>query len=122
MPAEQFIFVGYEVTEVMRAEFAAAPAKHRVYLDNPAFLETAEIEGAVYVGKKAEASAAIDHIEDVARNVVSLLGRLAPSAGVKAADALVLGVEAQGLSTPPTSGDDGQGSQDPDFEYADLVD
>lgn len=122
MPAEQFIFVGYEVTEVMRAEFAAAPAKHRVYLEDPAFLETAEIEGALYVGKRAEASAAIDHLEDVARNVMSLLGRVAPSAEVKAADALVLGVESHGLSTPPTADDGAQDSPGPDFDYADLVD
>ncbi|MCU0664459.1 MAG: hypothetical protein MUC50_19285 [Myxococcota bacterium] len=121
MPIDQLIFVGYEINEAMRAQFDAVPPKHRAYLEDPSFLETVVIGETRYIGKRAEASCPLDRLEDAARNVVSLLNRLAPGMGYKVADTLILAVEAPA----PTGGeaaDDVQNSDGPGFEYADLVD
>lgn len=122
MPNDQLIFVGYEVTENLRAGFAAVAQKDRVYLEDPAFLETVDVGGRSYIGKRAESNAPADRLQDVARNVVSLVSRAMPTAQLKVSDALVLAIEAQGETVP-----DPEESEDPvdvpvPFEYANLID
>jgi len=93
MPAEQLIFVGFEVSDEMAADFDSCRERDRVYLENPAHLEVATIDGRKYVGKRVSSGAAQDRLEDTARSVVSLLARVCGGAALDPSRAMLIAVE-----------------------------
>ena len=117
MDTKKLIFVGFELTAEMQEQFANCESRDRAYLEDSAYLETVEIDGVSYVGKKADSSIAIDRIEDIARSVVSLLSRVSDEWSFGPDQAMVLATEEE--ETVPTS----EEKQDPpSFDYSGLVD
>jgi hypothetical protein len=95
MPSQQFIFVGFEVTGEMSAAFDNCPERDRAYLDDPAYLEIARIDGRKYVGKRIDSGAARDRLEDTARSVVSLLARVCGGMRLDPVEAALIASEEQ---------------------------
>jgi hypothetical protein len=93
MPADQLIFVGFEVTDEMEADFDHCKGRDRVYLDDPQHLEVRTIDGRKYVGKRVKSGAAQDRLEDTARSVVSLIARVCGDATLKPGQAVLIAVE-----------------------------
>lgn len=114
MNSEQLIFVGFELTREVSGLIGACADRDKVYLDDPAFLETVSIDGRQYLGKRVKDGIAIDRIEDTARSVVSLLMRVNNEWSHSPRQALVLAV-AEGNSQPESQGDLGG------FDYSELV-
>jgi hypothetical protein len=73
------IFVGFEIDEVIEQALADCREADRVFLENPSYLDRASADGRRYIGKSLGVSAGLDRIDDAARNVASLLGRISPS-------------------------------------------
>ncbi len=118
MAAEQLIFVGFEVTPQLRQAFEDCPERNRVYLDDPQYLETVTIDEQQFVGKSVKNSVAVDRLEDVARNVVSLLSRVGSRHRVVARDALIIAAE---KLSPAPSEQLVEGAEPGDFEYVELI-
>lgn len=72
------IFVGFEIDESIERALAGCREADRVFIEEPTYLQQAVIDGRRYIGKPLRDNAALDHIEDAARNVASLLTRVAP--------------------------------------------
>ena len=117
METNKLIFVGFELTQEMRDQFANCQSRDRAYLEDSAYLETVEIDGTSYVGKRADSSIAIDRIEDIARSVVSLLHRVCKEWSFGPEQALVIGAEEED-SVPISEDKSGPGG----FDYSGLVD
>jgi len=95
MPSEQFIFIGFELDAALVERIAACGESDRVFMENPTYLEALGIGDRRYVGKRIEAGASSDHLEDTVRSVISLLARLIPGFTVAPGDARLIAVEEQ---------------------------
>ena len=124
MDADQFIFVGFELTNETEDQFVGRDSRDRIYLEDTAYLETLEIDGRSFIGKRTKDAIALDRIEDIARNVVSLLNRVCTSWSKKPDEVLVIAVDDDGSGTiavtPEQEGDETDNSDD--FDYGELVD
>jgi len=120
MPAERLIFVGFELEDDVEKRLADCPERDRVYLKDQGFLEIAVIDGRRYIGKRTPSGAAIDRIEDTARNVVSMLVRVSKGWRAQASNALLIAVEESDL--PDTPDEDGVTDDEESFDYSGLVD
>lgn len=116
MTTEHIIFVGFELTDELKSELVANDHRDRVYLEDPAYLETIVIDGLEYVGKRTRGGIAIDRLDDMARNVVSLMQRVSTDWDSPSSGALVIACEQDDREsenqTPEPSG----------FDYSGLVD
>jgi hypothetical protein len=121
MNSHHLIFVGFELTDKVARLFEACSDRDRVYLEDPAYLETIVVEDKRYVGKRLKAGAALDRIEDTARSVVSLLNRVNSEWKEGADTALVMAVSDEGEVEGVTA-DGGVTSEAGDFDYSNLVD
>jgi hypothetical protein len=116
MSSDHFIFVGFERTGQVDTMLSACEERDLIYLDDPMYLESIQVDGKKFVGKRIKDSAAIDRIEDTARSVVSLLGRINARWSLKPAAALVMAVDDDGA---PVSEEDSE--EEEGFDYSDLV-
>ncbi len=117
MSSDHFIFVGFERTSQVENLLSACEERDLLYLEDPMYLESIQVNGKRFVGKRIKDSAALDRIEDTARSVVSLLGRVNSKWSQKPDAALVIAVEDDGVKTEDDAAED-----DDEFDYADLVD
>lgn len=121
MEADQLIFVGFEINDDLRSLFVDRSSRDRIYMEDAAYLETVEIDGREYIGKRSQGGIAPDRLEDIARNVVSLMARVCLNWSQGADKASVIAfedarVEPSGVvSEEPTEEKD-------DFDYGSLVD
>ena len=124
MNADQFIFVGFELTDETRDQFVGRDSRDRIYLEDTAYLETLEIGGRSFIGKRTNDAIALDRIEDTARNVVSLLNRVCTNWSKKPGDVLVIAVDDDGAGTIGVSSEDEAEDTrgNDDFDYGELVD
>jgi len=95
MPAEQFIFVGFELDAALVERIAACGESDRVFMENPTYLETLAVGDHRYVGKRIEVGAPSDRLEDTIRSVISLLVRLIPGFTADPGDARLVAIEEQ---------------------------
>jgi hypothetical protein len=74
------LFIGLKVDQKLREQLESANEMDKKYIGDPQFLMYAEGEaGAQYIGRLLTEAVSTDEIEDIARNVVSILKRVAPS-------------------------------------------
>ena len=93
MPAEQFIFVGFELDAALMERIAACGESDRVFMENPTYLETLAVDDHRYVGKRTEVGAPSDRLDDTVRSVISLLARLIPDFTIDPGDARLVAIE-----------------------------
>jgi len=77
---QQVIFVGFKMDGSLRHQLGALEGPDRQYVsyDDRAFLTICTHEKKQYVGKVVEGRLTTDHVDDVRRNVLSIVGRLCP--------------------------------------------
>ena len=121
MNSQHLIFVGFELTSQVVRLFKGCADRDRVYLDDPAYLETITIENRRYVGKRIKDGAALDRIEDTARSVVSLLTRVNSEWDKGSDAALVMAVTEEGEDGGAIA-DDEETDESEGFDYSGLVD
>jgi hypothetical protein len=76
------LFIGLKVDQKLREQLDSCNEMDKRYFasGDPEYLIFAEgVEGAQYIGRALEETVATNEIEDIARNVVSILKRVAPS-------------------------------------------
>lgn len=78
MAAEQFIFVGFEMSDEIAVAMDQCRETDRVFFEDPTYLEIAAVDGRRLIGKRLKSGAPGDRLEDTARSVVSLLSRIKP--------------------------------------------
>jgi hypothetical protein len=120
MEENHLIFVGFQLTDKVKGLFNDCSDRDRVYLEDPAYLETISLKETEYIGKRIKDGSAIDRIEDSARSVVSLLRRITPRWEAKPSDAMVLAIQEGGDGVDSTSADETDGAQG--YDYLSLVD
>jgi hypothetical protein len=100
------IFVGFEIDEQIDQALAGCREMDRVFIEDPAYLEQALVDGRRYVGKSLGDNASLDRIDDVARNVASLLGRISPVLHLEVAGVRLIAGEGD-TDRPAAGGEDG---------------
>jgi hypothetical protein len=80
LSSEQPIFVGFKLDGSLRRQLEGLSGTERRYVspDDATFLMTGKKDGNAYVGKLIEDGLTTDRIEDVKRNVLSIMRRLCP--------------------------------------------
>ncbi|MDD5307241.1 MAG: hypothetical protein PHU25_07965 [Deltaproteobacteria bacterium] len=114
MASERIIFVGFEVTDDVAGGLARCRESDRVFLLDPAYLETVTIEGRKYIGKRVGNGASFESLDDAARSVVSILMRVRPGSNLRADDVLLAACE-------PMPGPDGTAREE-GYPYWELLD
>ncbi|HUT76564.1 MAG TPA: hypothetical protein VM285_02700 [Polyangia bacterium] len=79
MAKAPLIFVGFEVDGLIAQALAECREADRLFIEDPTYLEQAQVDGRRYIGKRLGDNAGLDRIDDAARNVASLLGRISPA-------------------------------------------
>ena len=74
------IFIGFKMDTSLRRELGALEGSDRKYVskDDSSFLMICTLGGDQYVGKLVEERMTTDRVEDVRRNVLSILQRICP--------------------------------------------
>ena len=116
MTTEHIIFVGFQLTDESKEQLVDSGHRDRIYLEDPSYLETVVIDGHEYVGKRTTGGIAIDRLDDIARNVVSLMRRVSQKWDTPSRKALIIACEPD-ESTPAADGGDTAG-----FDYTGLMD
>jgi hypothetical protein len=93
MPSEQFIFVGFRLEAELAERFATCGESVRVFLTDPIYLETLKLGDGELVGKRIEAGAPGDRLEDTVRSVISVIARVAPGFALEPGDARIVALE-----------------------------
>jgi len=121
MNLNTIIFVGFELTEEVVERLKECSEQDRVYLEDPGHLETLEIDGRRYIGKRAKDDMSLDRLEDIARSVVSLIFRVSRGWSKSAADALVIAAEEE-RAQPADLLTNGDPNSKDEYDYSELVD
>ena len=114
------IFVGFELTEQVDAYLNDCSEQDKIYLEDPAHLETVTVDGCRYIGKRAKDGITLDRLEDVARSVVSLLARVSGNWRQTPKEAVIIAAE-ETVSAPENTNDDGDSHAEGPFDYTALV-
>ena len=80
LQGDQPVFVGFKLATSLRRQIEAITGPDRKYVsaDDSTFLRICKLGEHQYVGKLIEERLSTDRIEDIQRNVVSILHRLFP--------------------------------------------
>ena len=120
MNSTPLIFVGFELTEQVDAYLNDCSERDKIYLEDPAYLETVTVDDCRYIGKRAKDGIAVDRLEDVARSVVSLLARVSGNWQQTASEAVIIAAE-ETVSAPEEPSDNGDSNAEEQFDYTTLV-
>ena len=101
MAKAPLIFVGFEIDERIEQALAGCRDADRVFIEDPIYLERAVTGGRHYIGKQLSDNAGLDCIEDVARNVASLLARVAPDLHLESREVRLVAGESDGEHRGP---------------------
>lgn len=85
---KQPLFVGFKLDGSLRHQLENLSGPDRQYVsgeEGAAFLTICKHDGAKYVGKIVEDTLTTDRVDDVRRNVLSIVGRLCPDVRLPAA-------------------------------------
>lgn len=93
MPSK-FFFLGFVVDNSLRLQLDDCDDSDKGFLDGPGYLERLTIDGTPYVGRRLEGEAlSLSNVEDSARNVASLISRVAPQWNGSAMKATITALE-----------------------------
>lgn len=101
MPSEQFIFVGFRLDATLAELFAACDESVRAFVTDPTYLETLRLSSGELVGKRIEAGAPADRLEDTVRSVMSVIARVAPGFALDPDSAQIVALEERRAQEPP---------------------
>lgn len=78
MPSTKFFFLGFEVDEHLESCLAGCSDSNRTFLEKPEYLERMTIGGKQFLGRRIDGGGIPEaSVEDNARNVASLIKRVA---------------------------------------------
>ena len=106
------LFVCLRVDNKMRDQLAQAPARDKVYFDgsDPRYLTTMRTVEDTYIGKIIDGGTPAASMDDLKRNLLSILTRVAP--GRHREDAVKVFALDEG-EPPPLPGKDGEDEDEP---------
>ena len=94
MSSSRFFFLGFAVDEDLRARLDGCASAESAFLSSPDYLEQVILDGITWVGRRLTQDAVSpSDVEDSARNVVSLIARVAPGWRRNASSATLLSLE-----------------------------
>lgn len=79
------LFIGLKLDAAMRSDLAHVSPVNKRYLDEPGFLTLCISGEDKYIGKLIDPGLPTDQVDDVRRNVVSILARIFPERRVHSA-------------------------------------
>lgn len=93
MPTNRFFFLGFDLDESLKTRFSECKSSDRAFLEDPMYLESMEIEGTAYIGRRLDDVLTQEQVEDTSRNVCSLIARVVPGWSVSPSQARLIAVE-----------------------------
>ena len=107
------LFFGTKIDSKLREGLALSKPGDKKYFDGSSdeFLRVVEVDEERWIGKVIKGGAAVTEVDDIQRNVVSILRRVAPNARVPASSVKIFVLQG-GASAPAGVEDDGKSGDD----------
>ena len=87
---EQGLFVGIRLTQNLQDAMHECNEIDKAFFTDPKYLILFNSEGESYLGKRVPTGTSISSLEDLARNIISLIARISPSDIYKLSDIIVI--------------------------------
>ena len=119
------LFFGCKIDSKLREALAQAKPGDRRYFDDPngEFLRVLSFEDERWIGKVMGGGVQVSDVEDIQRNVVSILRRIAPNVRTSPSSIRIFAVAAEGEAViaddhePPESDEVGEKGEGPYIDY-----
>src|SRR5262245_4925810 len=111
--AERKLFVGIRVDNKMRDQLANCPARDKMYFDgtDPRYLQVLRAVEDSYIGKLVDPGSPASSMDDLKRNILSILTRIAP--GRHREDSVKVFAVDEGEPPPLPEEDKGEDADEP---------
>jgi hypothetical protein len=93
MPSTNFFFLGYIVDSKLQLQIDNCESSELGFLEDSSYLEKIVVDDIEYIGRRLGEISTVSSVEDSARNVASLILRVAPGWSGKSVDALLISVQ-----------------------------
>ena len=103
------LFFGTKIDSKLREGLALSKPGDKKYFDGSSdeFLRVVEVDEERWIGKVIKGGAAVTEVDDIQRNIVSILRRIAPNARVPASSVKIFVLSGSAVDTRPGVEDDG---------------
>jgi hypothetical protein len=79
MASTKFFFLGFAVDDDLNSRLSTCGKTDKTFLEQPQYLERITLEDGQFIGRRVDGEGIpVSSMEDTARNVVSLIRRVAP--------------------------------------------
>jgi len=111
------IFVGFKLDGTLRHQLDSLTGPDRKYVshDDATFLTFCTLGSKRYVGKLLEGPMTTDRVDDVRRNVLSIVTRLCPEVRLPEVLEIWAGIPGDGAGIPSEADEDREEQADPDY-------
>jgi len=112
------LFFGTKIDSKLREGLALSKPGDKKYFDGSSedFLRVVEVEEERWIGKVIKGGPAVTEVDDIQRNIVSILRRIAPNARVPASSVKIFVLSGAGVLAQAGVEDDGGTGGDDDDE------
>lgn len=94
MATTKFFFLGFRVDSDLESRLANCSKSDKLFLEEPHYLERITLEADQYMGRRIDSEGIpVSGIEDSAKNVVSLMRRVAPGWNGSVSQAVLVALE-----------------------------
>jgi hypothetical protein len=115
---DEKLFFGCKIDSKLREALANAKPGDRRYFEDPEseFLRVVEVDEAKWIGKVVKGGSGVNDVEDIQRNVISILRRIAPNIRLTSASVKIFAAKDGGghATIEPASGGDSDDDDDGD--------
>ena len=120
----RLLFFGCKIDSKLREALAQARPGERRYFDDPdsPFLRICTVEEERWIGKLVDPGVSVTEVEDIQRNVVSILRRIAPGVRQAASGVKIFSVDPESAATVPEKLETSSDSPDSPDSIDELVD
>lgn len=107
------LFFGTKIDSKLREALSQAKPGDKKYFDGSSeeFLRILEVQDEKWIGKVIKPGPVVTEVDDIARNIVSIMRRVAPAGRVAASGIRIFVL--QGLVSNAVIDDEGEGDEDP---------
>ncbi len=108
------LFFGTKIDSKLREGLALSKPGDKKYFDGSSddFLRVVEVEEERWIGKVIKGGTAVTEVDDIQRNIVSILRRIAPNARVPVSSVKIFVLQGGGAIAQPGVEDDGATGDD----------
>jgi len=87
---EDALFAGVRLTQALKDAMHDCPEIDRAFFTDPEYLVLFNSRGDSYLGRPVPSGTSVSSLEDLARNIISLIARISPTEKFKPSDIIII--------------------------------